>query len=50
VMFIGEGERVEIKHLATSRMNFASGAVRAAGWLVDHKAALYNMQDVLGLR
>lgn len=50
VMFIGEGERVELKHLATSRMNFASGAVRAAGWLVGHDAALYNMQDVLGLR
>ncbi len=33
VMFIGEGERVEIRHVATSRMNFANGAVRAACWV-----------------
>ena len=28
-MFIGEGERVEVTHKATNRMNFAAGAVRA---------------------
>ncbi len=50
VMFIGEGERVEIAHKATSRMNFASGAVRAAVWLSKKPAKLYDMQDVLGLR
>ena len=50
VMFIGEGERVEVKHVATSRMNFASGAVRAAGWVSGRSAALYDMQDVLDLR
>lgn len=48
VMFIGEGERVEITHKATSRMTFASGAIKAACWLSDKKAGLYNMQDVLG--
>ncbi|MEC7118685.1 MAG: 4-hydroxy-tetrahydrodipicolinate reductase [Pseudomonadota bacterium] len=50
VMFIGDGERVEVKHIATSRMNFASGAVRAAGWVSGRSAALYDMQDVLDLR
>ncbi|MFZ5756863.1 MAG: 4-hydroxy-tetrahydrodipicolinate reductase [Pseudomonadota bacterium] len=50
VMFIGEGERVEIRHVATSRMNFASGAVRAARWLADRPKGLYDMRDVLGLR
>lgn len=50
VMFIGEGERVEIRHLATSRMNFASGAVRAAAWLSGRQPRLYDMQDVLNLR
>ena len=49
-MFIGDGERVEVKHVATSRMNFASGAVRAAGWVSGRSAALYDMQDVLGLK
>lgn len=50
VMFIGEGERVEIRHVATSRMNFANGAVRAACWLVAQPAGRYDMRDVLKLR
>ncbi len=33
VMFAGTGERVEITHRASSRMTFARGAARAAGWL-----------------
>jgi 4-hydroxy-tetrahydrodipicolinate reductase len=33
VTFAAEGERVEITHKASSRMSFARGAVRAAGWL-----------------
>jgi len=49
VLFAGDGERVEITHKASSRMTFASGAVRAAQWLVGRKAGLYDMQDVLGL-
>lgn len=49
VMFAGAGERVEIRHAASSRRNFAAGAVRAAQWLMDQKAGLYDMQDVLGL-
>jgi len=50
VLFAGEGERVEISHKASSRMNFAKGAVRAAAWLKDRPTGLYDMQDVLGLR
>jgi 4-hydroxy-tetrahydrodipicolinate reductase len=50
VMFAGEGERVEITHKASSRMTFASGAVRAAGWLMSQPKGLYDMQDVLGLK
>lgn len=49
-LFAGEGERVEITHKASSRMTFASGAVRAAVWLQNHAAGLYDMQDVLGLK
>ena len=49
VMFAAEGERVEITHKASSRMSFARGAVRAAGWLVGREPGLYDMQDVLGL-
>lgn len=50
VMFADEGERLEITHKATSRMTFANGAVRAALWLADKPPALYDMQDVLGLK
>jgi 4-hydroxy-tetrahydrodipicolinate reductase len=48
VMFLGEGERVEISHKATSRLNFAQGALRAATWLAGREPGLYTMQDVLG--
>ena len=50
VMFAAMGERVEITHKASSRMNFANGAVRAAGWIMQKGKGLYDMQDVLGLR
>jgi 4-hydroxy-tetrahydrodipicolinate reductase len=50
VMFAAAGERVEILHVATSRMNFAAGALRAAAWLMGRERGLYDMQDVLGLR
>ncbi|MGB6219792.1 4-hydroxy-tetrahydrodipicolinate reductase [Haloferula sp.] len=50
VMFAADGERVELTHKASSRMTFASGAVRAAIWLADQPAGLYDMQDVLDLK
>ncbi|MGD8235626.1 MAG: 4-hydroxy-tetrahydrodipicolinate reductase [Chromatiales bacterium] len=49
VWFATEGERIEIVHKASSRMTFARGAARAAHWLMDQPAGLYDMQDVLGL-
>jgi len=49
VMFIADGEMVEITHKARSRMTFAAGAVRAAVWLIAQKAGRYDMKDVLGL-
>ena len=50
VLFAGVGERIEITHKASSRMTFAKGAVRAAGWLISRGPGLYDMQDVLALR
>lgn len=49
VYFCGEGERVEIKHVAGRRTTFAKGALRAAKWVVNQKAGWYTMRDVLGL-
>ncbi len=50
VMFAGMGERLELIHRAHNRDNFAKGAVRAARWVVEQPAGLYDMQDVLGLK
>jgi len=49
VIFAGIGERLELTHKAASRETFALGALRAARWIVDQKAGLYSMEDVLGL-
>ena len=49
VLFGGTGERIEIVHKASSRDTFASGAVRAAKWIVDKSAGMYSMLDVLGI-
>ncbi len=50
VFFFGEGERVELTHRATSRDQFAKGALRAANWVVKQRPGLYDMADVLGLK
>ena len=53
VVFAGTGERIELAHKATSRQNFASGALRAARFAAARRAAgergLFDMRDVLGL-
>lgn len=47
VLFACEGERIEVKHQAHSRSAFASGAVKAARWLVTQKPGLYAMSDMV---
>ncbi len=49
VMYAGEGERVELTHLAQDRIIFANGAVQAALFLSKQKQGMYSMFDVLGL-
>jgi 4-hydroxy-tetrahydrodipicolinate reductase len=50
VLYAGIGERIEITHKASSRATFAMGAIRAARYLQQNKAGLYDMQDVLDLK
>ena len=50
VFFLGQGDRIEITHRASSRDTFARGAVRAALWLSGKPAGLFDMRDVLGLK
>lgn len=49
VIFAGEGERLILRHIATDRMLFARGAVKAALWSRGKKPGEYDMLDVLGL-
>ena len=54
VIFAGAGERIELAHKATSRQNFATGALRAARYVAERRArrqpGVADMRDVLGLR
>jgi 4-hydroxy-tetrahydrodipicolinate reductase len=49
VMFLGEGERIELAHRALSRDNFAKGALRAVKWIYGKPPGIYTMKDVLAL-
>jgi 4-hydroxy-tetrahydrodipicolinate reductase len=54
VIYAGAGERIELSHKATSRQNFAVGALRAAHYVAARRAAgrpgIADMRDVLGMR
>ena len=47
--FAGLGERLELKHVSTSRDSYARGALDAAKWLAGKPAGRYAMHDVLGV-
>jgi len=49
VYFAAPGERLELKHVSTSRDSYATGALRAAKWLASQPAGRYGMKDVLGI-
>lgn len=48
-IFAGARERVTLGHIASDRLVFSDGAVRAALWASEKPAGLYSMRDVLGL-
>ena len=48
VHMLGDGERLELTHRATSRDVFAHGALRAARWIAARPAGRYALVDVLG--
>jgi 4-hydroxy-tetrahydrodipicolinate reductase len=47
VHFLGQGERLELTHRATSRDLFARGALQAARFVVGKPAGRYAMVDVI---
>ncbi|KAF0231686.1 MAG: dihydrodipicolinate [Beijerinckiaceae bacterium] len=49
VILAGNGERIELRHIAEDRGLFAQGAVKAALWGLNRKPGHYSMNDILGL-
>jgi 4-hydroxy-tetrahydrodipicolinate reductase len=49
VLFAGNGERLELRHMAHNRTPLAQGAVSAAQWVNGKAPGLYSMADVLGI-
>ena len=47
VIFAGTDEVIELRHQATSKTVFAVGAVRAAIFMKDKPAGMYNMTDLV---
>lgn len=47
VLYCGEDEVITIKHSAHSKKIFASGAIKAAAWLLSMPNGYYDMEDVL---
>lgn len=47
VLFLGEGERLEIKHIAENRSIFARGAIEVAKWLIKQPIGFYSMEDFM---
>ncbi|MBQ9777851.1 MAG: 4-hydroxy-tetrahydrodipicolinate reductase, partial [Clostridia bacterium] len=47
VMFCGQNEIVTLSHSAASREVFATGALRAARFMVGKDAGMYDMNDVV---
>jgi 4-hydroxy-tetrahydrodipicolinate reductase len=50
VLFLGDGERIEITHKSSSRETYAQGSLRAARFLAGKTSGLFDMFDVLNLK
>ena len=49
VIFAGAGERIELKHIASTRDTFAQGVIKAIKFISTQRAGFYDMKDVLGV-
>lgn len=47
VLFIGEGEIIELKHTALSRDVFVNGAIKAAKWIVGKPSGFYSFNEII---
>lgn len=49
VLFLGDNESFEITHTVSSRKIFASGAIKAASFIIDKPNGLYGMEDLVSV-
>jgi 4-hydroxy-tetrahydrodipicolinate reductase len=49
LLFAAASEQIALTHRSFDRRVYATGAVRAALWLVGKPPGLYGMKDVLGM-
>ena len=50
VLFMANGERIELTHKVNARNAFARGAIQAASWLWNRQSGMYSMRDVFEQR
>ena len=48
VLLAGDGEWLELRHVAQDRQAFARGALAAARFAAGARPGLYTLEDVLG--
>ncbi|MEJ2682256.1 MAG: 4-hydroxy-tetrahydrodipicolinate reductase [Gammaproteobacteria bacterium] len=49
VLYLGEGEQIEITHKSRDRRHFVHGALRASAWVMNRKPGFYGMEHVLDM-
>ena len=47
IIFAGTDEVIELKHSAHSKEVFAVGAIKAAKFITDKPAGMYDMNDLI---
>tara|TARA_E500000178_G_scaffold356679_1_gene437047 strand:+ start:11352 stop:12134 length:783 start_codon:yes stop_codon:yes gene_type:complete len=47
VMFLMDGERIQLSHMASSRKIFSQGALKASLWIRNQSPGLYSVKDML---
>ncbi|MPM35961.1 4-hydroxy-tetrahydrodipicolinate reductase [bioreactor metagenome] len=47
MLFIGQDEIIEVNHRAYSKQVFATGAIRAASYLMDKQPGVYDMHNIV---
>jgi 4-hydroxy-tetrahydrodipicolinate reductase len=47
ILFFGDGEFIELRHFATSRRCFASGAIKAVRFILDKPPGQYTISNLL---